>query len=251
MLAITHMPSPQMQQCQRTFVAQTTIDYETAVQQHAAYCQLLQKCGANVSTLNVNCEFPDCAFIEDTAIVFDEVAVLASMGTASRRAEPTGIEPELSRYREICRVEPPATIEGGDVLRVARTLLVGLSTRTNHAGVNALEAMVGRFGYRVVTVPVLGCLHLKTACTALPDNRLLVNPSWLDVQALRPFAVLPVPEQEPWAANVLVVGEKVMIATEHVRTAHSISKLGFNVQTVDVSEFAKAEGGITCLSLIL
>ena len=165
--------------------------------------------------LDVNGQLPDCAFIEDTAVVLDEVAVLASMGTQSRRTEPAAIELELRRYRSIDRIHPPATLEGGDVLRVGRTLLVGLSSRTNQAGVTALAAIVDRYGYRVTAVPVRRCLHLKTACCALDENTLLVNPAWLDVSALRGFQLTHVPEQEPWAANVICIKGRVCLAASH------------------------------------
>jgi len=134
------------------------------------------------------------------------VAVLASMGAQSRRTEPSGIAWELEKYRELHRVEAPATIEGGDVLCVGRKLLVGLSSRTNRAGVNELEAVVRHYGYEIVLVPVRDCLHLKTACTALPDQSLLINPAWFDVRVVRGFELIPVPEVEPWAANVALVG---------------------------------------------
>ena len=201
-------------------------------------------------TLDVNRDLPDCVFVEDTAIVLDEAAVLASLGIGSRRAEPAGIEPVLRKYREIQRIEQPATIEGGDVLRVGRTLLVGLSSRTNAAGVSALRAIVGRYGYSVVPVRVRQCLHLKTACTALPNERLLVNPALLEAEVLRGFEWVRIPEEEPWAANVALVGSNVCVAAEHQRTAELVRKLGFAVQTIDLSEFAKAEGGVTCLSIL-
>jgi dimethylargininase len=251
MLALTHVPSPRMEHCQRTYVARVTIEPALVLRQHEEYCRVLRQCGAEVRVLEINRELPDCAFIEDTAIVLDEVAVLAPMGTTSRRAEPAGIEPELRKYRDIQRIEAPATIEGGDVLRVGRTLLVGLSSRTNRAGVSALEGLVGRYGYKIVPVLVHRCLHLKTACTALDEKRLLVNPAWLDVSALRGFELLHVPEEEPWAANVALVGSSVCIAADQVRTADRIRKFCSDVRTIDLSEFAKAEGGVTCLSLLL
>jgi dimethylargininase len=250
MLALTHVPSPKMDHAQRTYIAQVSIDYDRAVRQHGEYCRMLERCGAVVRTLDVNRDLPDCAFIEDTAIVLDEVAVLASMGTASRRAEPAGIEPQLSKYREVHRIEAPATLEGGDILQVGRTLLAGVSSRTNPAGVQALEAIVRRHGYRVLPVAVRHCLHLKTACTALPDQSLLVNPAWLDLQALGSFEMIRIPEDEPWAANALPVGLHVCMATEHVQTADMIRARGFAVEIVELSEFAKAEGGISCLSIL-
>src|SRR5262249_43075317 len=139
---------------------------------------------------------------------------------------------------------------GGDVLRVGRTLLVGLSSRTNAAGVSALEAVVRRYGYAVTAVPVRGGVHLKTACTALDDGRLLVNPDWFDVGGLRGFEMVGVPEEEPWAANVARVGASLCMSAAYPRTAERIRGLGFDVRTIDLSEFAKAEGAVTCLSLL-
>jgi dimethylargininase len=250
MIALTHLPSPHLERCQLTFLGRTPVDYDRAVQQHRDYCRVLDACGVPVRTLDVNRHLPDCAFIEDVAIVLDELAVLASMGAESRRLEPAGIEPELRPFRKIFRVEAPATIEGGDVLAVGRTLLAGLSSRTNAAGVDALEAIVRPKGYSVVRVPVHHCLHLKTACTALDGRRLLVNPAWLDVQALKGWDLVRVPEGEPWAANTLPVGRHVCLAAAHVRTADLLDGLGFQVRTIDLSEFAKTEGGVTCLSLL-
>jgi len=250
MIAITHVPSPNMEQCERSFVARTPIDYRRATRQHEEYCRMLRACGADVVTLDINRDLADCAFVEDTAIVLDEVAVRASMGTESRRAEPAGIELELGKYREIHRVETPATIEGGDVLCVGRKLLVGLSSRTNRAGANALAEVVRRYAYEIVLVPVRDCLHLKTACTALPDQSLLINPAWFDVRALRGFEMVPVPQAEPWAANVALVGNGVCVAADHVETVGVIRERGFDIHTIDLSEFAKAEGGVTCLSIL-
>jgi dimethylargininase len=251
LIALTHVPSPNMADCQLTHLARQPIDHGRALQQHAVYCQTLRDCGAAVDTLDANRDLPDCAFVEDSAVVLDEVAVLASMGTAGRRAEPAGIEPELRKYREIERVEAPATLEGGDVLRVGRTLLVGVSSRTNSAGAAALAAIARHHGYTVRPVPVRGCLHLKTACTALDDRRLLVNPAWLDLSDLHGFELVRVRPQEPCAANVARIGGSVCLAAAHVRTADLLRGLGCDVRTIDLSEFAKAEGGVTCLSILL
>src|SRR5262245_39001609 len=176
MTAITHPPSPALARCQLTHLARVPIDVARAVEQHAAYRVALAACGATVVTLDVNRDSPDGCFVEDTAVVLDEVAVLTPMGTTARAAEPAGVEPELRRHRDLIRIAPPAALEGGDVLQVGKTLFVGTSGRTCPAGVGALRAAVGRFGYRVEPVPVTGCLHLKTAVTALPDESILVNP---------------------------------------------------------------------------
>lgn len=251
MIALTHIPSPHMQGGERTYVPREAIDGRRIVDEHAAYCRLLADCGVRVRTLDMNSTLPDCAFIEDAAVVLDEIAVLCSMGAASRRAEPEGIEPVLREYRDIQRVEPPATLEGGDVLRVGRTLLVGQSRRTSAAGIAALGSLVTHYGYTVKSVPVSGALHLKTACCALPDGRLLVNPAWIDMAALHDFELIRVPEHEPWGANVALVEAIVLMNSAHVQTAGLIRSLGYTVSTTNLSEFAKAEGGVTCLSLLI
>ena len=250
MLALTHVPSPNLDHGQRTHVAREVVDYDLALQQHADYCRLLQECGADVVTLDGNRDQPDSTFIEDTAVVLDEIAVLASMGTAARRMEPSRIEPELLKYREVERITPPATLEGGDVLRIGRTILIGLSERTNAAGVQAFERIVGRFGYRVLPVPVRQCLHLKTACTALPDGRLLINPHWLQLRSLHGFDTVAVPDDEPWAANTLPINGKVLISSANPKMAEKLRRIGFEVRALSLSEFAKVEGCITCLSLL-
>ncbi|MSR57960.1 MAG: dimethylargininase [Planctomycetaceae bacterium] len=251
MFALTHAPSPRLEECQLTFVARDAIDYDRALQQHAAYCRMLADCGAVVRQLDVNRDQPDGVFIEDTAVVLDELAILARPGAASRRNEPAAIEPVLGQYRQLHRIEAPATLEGGDVLRIGRTLLAGLSTRTNRAGVDQLARLAGRFGYDVRTVPVNESLHLKTACTALPDGRLLVNPQWLDVSALCGYELIAIPPDEPFGANVALIGDIVCIAAEHLQSAALIRRLGFELRSVELSEFGKAEGGATCLSLLV
>src|SRR5262249_6375481 len=140
---------------------------------------------------------------------------------------------------------------GGDVLRVGRTLLAGLSSRTTSEGLQALQAIVVRHGYQVIPVPVRHCLHLKTACTALPDGSLLLNPSWLDIEALPGYEKILVPADEPWAANTLILGTTVCLGAEQVQTAELIQRRGFQVRTTQLSEFAKAEGGVTCLSVLI
>jgi dimethylargininase len=231
-------------------VAAAAIDLALAERQHEGYCRLLAECGAEVRTLTVNRDLPDSVFIEDTAVVLDELAVLTSMGTTVRRAELAGIEQELRQYRPVYRVSLPAKLEGGDVLRVGRTLLVGLSARTDAAGVEALANAVRSHGYEVRPVPLKNCLHLKTACTALPDGTLLLNPAWVDGYALDEYDRINVPTDDPFGANVLTLGERVCVAAEHEPTARLLEQHGYEVHTTALSEFAKAEGAVTCLSLV-
>ena len=251
-VAITHLPSPRMGDALRTFIDVEPIDLALAGRQHEAYRAMLERAGARVVVLDPNLAHADAVFVEDTAIVLDELAVLTSMGAPSRREEPRGIEPELRKHRaEIVRLEAPATLEGGDVLRVGRTVLVGATGRTNAAGMDALEAVLRRFGYALRRVRVDGCLHLKTACTALPDGRLLVSPRWVDARDLEGFDVVEVDAAEPDAANVALVHGRVLAAAAHRRTLARLGDLGFEVDAVDLSEFAKAEGCVTCLSILL
>src|SRR4029079_14211115 len=218
MIALTHVPSPHMQSCVRTFVPEAAIDHALAARQHADYCQVLRNCRVQVVTLAANVAHPDAVFIEDTAIVLDEVAVLCSLAPQSRRDEPAGIELVLRQHREIERVELPATIEGGDVLRFGRSLLVGQSCRTGAAGIATLAGIVTHYGYQVRPIPVRGCLHLKTACTAMPDGRLLVNPAWIDTASLADYELVAIPKNEPWSANVALVRSSVLLDSAHTQT---------------------------------
>lgn len=251
-VAITHVPSPRMNDALRTFIDVHAIDLDLAALQHDDYRRTLERAGAQVVLLDANVDHADAVFVEDTAVVLDEVAILTSMGAPSRRDEVRGVEAELRRYRsEIARIEAPATLEGGDVLRVGRTLFVGATARTNRAGFEALARIAGRFGYDVRSVAVDGCLHLKTACTALPDGTILVSPRWLDERDLAGAPILHVAAGEPDAANVVLVGERVLMAAAHPRTVDLVRGRGFEVDVVDLSEFAKAEGCATCLSILV
>ncbi len=249
--ALTHLPSPALAECQLTYVQREAIDYERALQQHASYCDLLSRCGARVTTLCVNPTLPDSTFVEDCAIVLDELAIITSMGTAARRTELAGIALEIARWRPTAQITPPAAIEGGDVLRIGRTLYVGLSGRSNAAGIDALRSIVRPYGYRIVPVVVRGCLHLKTACAALDDDTLVLNPTWLDLEPFIGFKRLAVADGEPWGANVLRVNDTLCMNAAYPDTIAAVQRLGYEVRTVDISEFAKAEGGLTCMSLLV
>ena len=250
LLAITHVPSPNMQRGERTFVDELVVDYELSLRQHAEYRAALQRCGAEVIVLDVNRTMPDCVFVEDTAIVLRELAVMMSPGAESRRGEPAGIEPSLRQFREVRRVKRPATIDGGDVVVAGRSIYVGESPRTNSEGIAALRETLAPFGYSVTGVPVRQCLHLKTACSALPDGRFLVNAEWIDASPLPAERLVSVPADEPWAGDVLVIGNQIILAEAFPQTADLLSGLGFETIPVAVSEFAKVEGGVTCLSLV-
>jgi dimethylargininase len=251
MIAITHAVSPLITECELTFINREPIDYQLACQQHDNYCQALRSLGAQVITLSDNLDYADCCFVEDTAIIVDEVAVITSMGVASRRKETPAIEKVLAQYRDIAHIDLPATIEGGDLLKAGKTLYLGVSNRTNMAGVNALADILAPFGYQVKPVTVKGSLHLKTACTLINDNYLLANPAWVDINQFADLNIIYTPDAEPWAANVLKVGDQILAQAGFPQTLELITALVSATITVDISEFRKAEAGLTCLSLLL
>jgi dimethylargininase len=249
-VALTREPARALDACELTYREREPIEAAVAAAQHRGYREALEACGARVVTLPAVEELPDSVFVEDTAIVLDEVAVLTRPGVESRRGEVILIEPEVARLRPVVRVEPPATLEGGDVLSLGRTLYVGLSPRTNAEGVAALRRLAAPYGYEVVAVELRGCLHLKTGCSGLDEETVLVNPDWVDAAVFRGREVVTVDASEPWAANVLSVGGPVCVSSAFPRTAEALAARGFDVRAVEVSEFAKAEGGMTCMSLL-
>jgi dimethylargininase len=258
--ALTRCPAPTLALGELTFLDRQPIAFDKTEQQHAAYCAARAAAGLEVVTLPAVAEYPDSVFVEDVAVVLDEAAVLTRPGAASRQGEVDLIAPALSRFRPVVPLvpsagaptpNPPITLEGGDVLRLGRRLYVGLSSRTNAAGVAALRSVVAPLGYTVIPVPVTGCLHLKTGITALDDNTLLANPAWVDVAAFAASEVLPVPADEPWAANILRLDGGLLANAAYPRTADLLAQRGFAPTIVDVSEFSKAEAGLTCLSLLI
>lgn len=251
MIALTRRPAFSLVNCEVGPMPREDIDLHLAFQQHEAYCRALRQLGVAVEVLPPEEAFPDSVFIEDNAVILDELAVVTSMGTPSRQGEPALLLPVLARYRRLVTIAPPATIEGGDVLRMGKTLYVGVSTRTNRAGVEALRAIVEPLGYEVTPVGIRACLHLKTACTSLDDKTLLVNPAWLDSNALRPFRLLHVPAEEPFGANVLRLPGGVLVQASSPLTRDVIESQGFAATCVEVGEFVKADAGLTCLSLLI
>ena len=248
--AITHKPSPSLKHCELTFLASEPIDFEKAELQHKSYREALSKLGVEVITLDENQDLPDSVFVEDTAVVLDEVASVCSMGALSRDQETLLIKTELSRYRDVRQILPPAKVEGGDVLTIGKKLFVGVSSRTNIEGISALRNIVNPFGYEVIQVNMAGCLHLKTGCTALDDQTVLINPEWVDPSSFGKFKKVEVPDDEPFAANVLRIGNVICIHRGFRQTREVIEKLGYYVEQIDISEFLKAEAGLTCMSLL-
>jgi len=268
--AITRQVSPSINRCELTFHAKEPIDLAKAIAQHEAYEECLRSLGARVVSLEAEPDLPDAVFVEDAAIVVDEVAVIPVMGAASRRPETESLARALSVYRPLKFMRAPATLDGGDVMRIGRRVFVGASSRTNVEGIAQLQAALSPFDYEVIAVDVRHCLHLKSGCSYVGQNSILVNRELADVTPLAGFELIDVPASEPGAANVLLIEGVIDDAKEGVirgpgedavkdvlivpstfpQTIALLETRGFNVRAIDVSEFQKAEGGVTCKSII-
>jgi len=250
LLALTRGVSRTIGDCKLTFMEREQIDVAVAARQHEAYKQCLTKMGVQITSLDLLPEAADAVFIQDTAVVVDEVAVMATMGVKCRAKEVESVAEILSSHRSLKRLSPPATLEGGDVVQVGRTLYVGNSGRTNREGIRQLSEVLAPYDYEVRPVGVRGCLHLSTGCSYLGRGLMLVNPVWVDAGAFQQFEILEVPETESWAANTIAVGDTVLIASAFESTRALVEEHGFNVITTDISELQKAEGALTCMSLM-
>ncbi len=248
--ALTRGVSLNMESCQLEFLERKPIDIAQAIEQHRAYENALARLGARVISLPASPEFPDGIFVEDPAIVLDEIAIVCRMGSQVRRQEAASIAEALRRFRDLKWMAAPAALEGGDVMRVEKTLYAGVSRRTNREGSAQLSELIAPFGYRVVPVAVSGCLHLKSAVCWLGDATLLANREWLDAGWFHDFKIIDVPPEEPYAANVLRIGDTVLIPSSFPKTRGLLESAGFNVMQIDISELQKAEAGVTCSSLI-
>jgi dimethylargininase len=250
LIAITRAVSPAIVRCELSFLDRKPIDLARAQEQHHAYEMLLEKLGARVISLPAEPDLPDSMFVEDPAIVLDELAMILPLGTETRRREAASLAQALSRFRKLEYVGLPGTLEGGDVLRIGRKLFAGLTKRSNAEGIRQLAAILAPYSYEVIAVPVNGCLHLKSAVTYLGRNTLLANRSWFDTTPLAGHDWIDVDPSEPHAANALALGGTIIFPASFPRTRARIEARGFPVTPLDISELQKAESGLTCSSLL-
>jgi dimethylargininase len=250
-IALTRPVSPSIAEGLRTHLEREPMDVALAERQHEGYEALLVSSGCEVRRLPALPELPDAVFVEDQAVVLDELAIVARSGAESRRAEAASVEAALREWREVRTLSAPATLDGGDVLRIDRTLYVGRSERTNDHGIEQLSALAAPAGYRVVPVTVTGALHLKTAVTYAGAETIVINPRWIDASPFRQYDRIDVSASEPWGANVLRVGDAVLAGAAFPRTARELERRGFAVHRCDLSELAKAEGALTCCCLLV
>lgn len=248
--AVLRGVSPHIEQCQLTYMERQAIDYEKACRQHRDYQKCFESFGINVIALPAEAGFPDGVFVEDTAVVLDEVAVICVPARPSRRNEIHALAHLLERYRLLMFLRDSATLEGGDVIRDGKTCFVGISGRTNREGVQQLREILGSFNYEVKVVPVEGCLHLSTGASSLGGKTILANPKWVNVSAFTGYEIIPVPPAEPWAANLVRIGKDVLMPDTFPETRALLEDRGFIVHATNISEFMKAEAGVTCMSLI-
>ena len=249
--AITREVSPAIAACELTHIARAPIDLARARAQHRAYEQALADAGGAVERLDAGAEMPDSVFVEDIAVVFDELALITRPGAASRRAETPAVAAALAPHRTLAAIEAPGSVDGGDVLLVGRDVFVGLSTRSNEEAAAQMQRILAPFGYRVQATEVRGCLHLKSAATALDASTLLVNRRRIDERAFARFTLVDVDPSEPDAANALRLDDRVVFPAAFPRTADRLAARGYRLHLVDASELAKAEGAVTCCSLIV
>jgi dimethylargininase len=248
--AITREVSANINDCALSFHARQPIDLAKAVAQHKAYQDCLAELGVRVVSLPAEPDLPDAVFVEDPVVVVDEVAIISNMGAPSRRPEARTLIDALSPYRPIRFLKEPATLDGGDVLRIGRSLFVGLSQRTNRESIAQLSEILRPHDYQVQPVEVSGCLHLKSACSDIGNNTILINRSLIDAEPLRAFEWIDVPAEEPAAANALLIGDVVILPASFPRTRALLEERGFRVRAIDVSELQKAEAGVTCCCVI-
>ncbi len=252
LVALTRSVPASIGRCELTHLQREPIDHARAVREHEAYEDALVRLGCRVERLPDLPDDPDSVFVEDTAIVLDALAVIARPGAVSRRGEVASAAAALARYRPLAYIRPPATLDGGDVLVLPGVAFVGISGRTNADGGRQLATLLAPHGYRVVPVPVSGCLHLKSAVTSAGGGHLLLNPLWVDLAVFgAEFDVVEVDPAEPHGANVLAIGDRVLCAEVFPATRRRLEAHGIVTLSVPAGELAKAEGGLTCGSLVL
>ena len=251
LIALTRSVPASIARCELTHLRREPIDHVRASEQHAEYEQALTRLGCRVERLPDLADLPDSVFVEDTAVVFDDIAIIARPGAESRRAEVPSVVTALRPYRDVAFIERPGTLDGGDVLVERRRVYIGTSARTNADAARQLAVLLAPYDYSVVTIPVRGCLHLKSAATLAAEQTLVVNPDWVEPSGFDDVQLIHVDPSEPLAANVLRIGSSTLCASAFPRTRARLEAHGIATEALDVAEIAKAEGALTCCSLIL
>jgi dimethylargininase len=250
LIAITRQISPRFSECELTHLERQPIDLELARAQHRQYEAALRELGCDVISLPPEPDLPDSVFVEDVALTLDEAAVITRPGADSRKPEAASIARALAPYRTLFTIEAPGSMDGGDVLRVGKTVYVGVSSRSNRSGIEQLQGFLAPYGYTVKGVEVSGCLHLKSAVTQVSEDMLLINPAWVDRAMFGEMRFIEVGDGEPSAANAVWIEGSVIYPSSFPGTQRLLEEAGLRLKIVDATEVAKAEGAVTCCSLI-
>ena len=250
-IAITRKISPRFNECEITHIDRTPIDLDIARAQHGAYINALETLGCKIIELEEEPDLPDSVFVEDTAFILPEVGIITRPGADSRKPETKAIAQALSLHLPLLHITDPATVDGGDVLILGKNIYIGLSTRSSQAAIDQLQRLLDNYQYKVTGVQMHDCLHLKTAVTRVDDNTLLINRNWVDIQHFKDFKLVEIDASEPYAANCLPVNGSIIYPTSFPKTRAKLEAGGYKITPVTVDELAKAEGAVTCCSLII
>ena len=248
--AIVRKPGPNFSEGLTTSLLGTP-SYTLIKKQHDAYVATLEKLGLEVMLLDPQPDYPDAYFVEDTAVVTPEVAVITIPGAVSRQGEQTSIEPVLSRFRKIGKIQAPGTVDGGDVLMAGDRFFIGISDRTNTEGAHQLGTILESYGYQWDTISVGEGLHLKSSVNFVGKNTLILTPPFQNLNLFDGFDKIVLDEAETYAANTLWVNDSLIMPEGFPITKEKLSRMGLPIIELDVSEVAKMDGGLTCLSIRL
>jgi dimethylargininase len=251
MLALVREVSAQLAHCELSFLERARIDPACAQQQHRAYTTALQQLGCQLEWLAPLPQHADGVFVEDTALVMAELAVITRPGVESRRGETASVAAALAGHRPVAHITAPGSLEGGDVLRIGKTYYVGASARSNPQGIEQLARLLAPYGYRVRSVALRGCLHLKSAVTLIPPDTVVLNPQWIDAAALDARTMIEVDEREPYAANTLSLSGTTLVSSAYPLTRRRLVAAGIRTLELEVTELHKAEAALTCLSVLV
>jgi dimethylargininase len=250
-IALTRSVPPSIVNCELTHLKREPIDLPRAAEQHALYEKSLVALGCTIQRLPALPDLPDSVFVEDAAVVLPELAIITRPGAESRRLEVTSVADALKAHRPLAFIESPGTLDGGDVLHVGSTIYAGESTRTNAEGIRQLAQLASSYGYDVQPVKVSACLHLKSAVTAVADDVILLNSAWVDSASFPGLAQIDVHPREPFAANALRIGDNIIYSATHDATRRRLEEHGISIHIVETDELEKAEGAVTCCSILI
>jgi dimethylargininase len=250
-IALTRSVPPTIINSELTHLKREPIDFERASVQHHLYEEALVEAGCTIQRLPFLPDFPDSVFVEDTAVVLPEIAIIARPGAESRRPEVRSVADALRASHPLAFIESPGTLDGGDVLPIGFTIYVGESSRTNGEGIRQLAELTSAHGYQVRPIVVSACLHLKSAVTRVGEDVILINSALVDSSLLRGLHQIEVHPDEPAAANALWIGNSVIYSASHNKTRDRLEKSGINVLQVETDELERAEGAVTCCSIVI